>query len=64
MEASSVLVLTRKKDESLRIDEEIIVTIIDVKGDKVRLGVHAPSEIPVHREEVYQAIKRESRGDD
>jgi carbon storage regulator len=51
-----MLVLTRRKNERIRIGESIIVTVVEVRGDKVRIGIDAPQEIPVHREEVYQAI--------
>jgi carbon storage regulator len=51
-----MLVFTRKKDQQVVIDDKIIVTVIDVVGDKVRLGIQAPKEVPVHRREVYDAI--------
>lgn len=57
-----MLVLQRQKDESIMIGDDIEVTIIDVRRDKVRLGITAPSDIPVHRKEVYEAIKREGGG--
>ena len=53
-----MLVLSRRRDESIMIGEDITVTIVDIRGDKVRLGVDAPKEIPVHRQEVFEAIKR------
>ena len=53
-----MLVLTRKKNESIVIGENIVVTMIDVRGDKVRLGIDAPKEVSVHRREVYEAIQR------
>lgn len=53
-----MLVLSRKKNESIVINDDIRVVIVEIRGDKVRLGVEAPSEIPVHRLEVYEAIKR------
>ena len=56
-----MLVLSRQRDESICIGDNIVVTIVDIRGDKVRLGVEAPSEIPVHRQEVYDAIQRENR---
>lgn len=56
-----MLVLSRQRDQSIMIGDNIVVTIVDIRGDKVRLGIQAPSEIPVHREEVYEAIKREGR---
>jgi len=59
-----MLVLSRKPGESIRVDENIIVTIVEIRGDKVRLGIEAPREISVHRSEVYDAIKRkEADGD-
>ncbi len=54
-----MLVLSRQKDESIMIGDDVEITIVDVRGDKVRLGITAPKEIPVHRMEVYEAIKRE-----
>lgn len=51
-----MLVLSRKKNESIVIDESIVITIVDVRGDKVRLGIQAPREVPVHRSEVLAAI--------
>lgn len=54
-----MLVLTRKKDESIVIGDDIVITIVDVRGDKVRLGISAPNTVPVHRMEVWQAIQRE-----
>lgn len=53
-----MLVLSRKKNESIIINNDITITVIEVRGDKVRLGVDAPKEIPVHRREVYDAIQR------
>jgi len=54
-----VLVISRKKNEVINIGDNITITIVDVRGDKVRLGVVAPRDVPVHRHEVYDAIKRE-----
>jgi carbon storage regulator len=56
-----MLVLSRHRDESIMIGDNIVVTIVDIRGDKVRLGIEAPSDIPVHRQEVYEAIQRENR---
>ncbi|MDX1963983.1 MAG: carbon storage regulator CsrA [Pirellulales bacterium] len=56
-----MLVLSRQRDESIIIGDNIVVTIVDIRGDKVRLGINAPSEIPVHRQEVYEAIQRENQ---
>ena len=59
-----MLVLTRKRNERIRIGDDIIVEIADIRGDKVRLAIQAPKEVSVHREEVYEAIKRkEVKGD-
>lgn len=55
-----MLVLSRKKDESICIGDNIVITVVEIRGDKVRLGVNAPTEIPVHRREVYDAIQREN----
>jgi len=54
-----MLVLSRQKDESIIIGDNVEITIVDVRGDKVRLGITAPKEISVHRREVYEAIQRE-----
>ncbi len=54
-----MLVLSRKKNESIIIDERIVITVVEVRGDKVRLGIEAPREVPVHRSEVYAAIQAE-----
>ncbi len=54
-----MLVLSRQKDESIMIGDDVEITIVDVRGDKVRLGIKAPKCIPVHRMEVYEAIQRE-----
>ncbi len=53
-----MLVLSRKKNESIVINNDITVVVVEIRGDKVRLGVEAPKEVPVHRREVYDAIKR------
>ena len=53
-----MLVLSRHRDESIVINGDIVITIVDIRGDKVRLGVEAPREVPVHRREVYDAIQR------
>jgi carbon storage regulator len=56
-----MLVLSRQRDESIIIGDNIVVTIVDIRGDKVRLGIQAPTEIPVHRREVFEAIQRENQ---
>ncbi|MDG2131540.1 MAG: carbon storage regulator CsrA [Fuerstiella sp.] len=58
-----MLVLSRKKSESIVINDDVVVTVIEVRGDKVRLGIKAPREIPVHRKEVVDAMVRESQDD-
>ena len=54
-----MLVLSRQRDESIMIGDDVEIIIVDVRGDKVRLGITAPKEIPVHRREIYDAIQRE-----
>ncbi|MDX2198291.1 MAG: carbon storage regulator CsrA [Phycisphaerae bacterium] len=56
-----MLVLSRQRDESIIIGDNVQVTIVDIRGDKVRLGIVAPPEVTVHRKEVYDAIQRENR---
>ena len=53
-----MLVLSRKKDESIVINNDITIVVVEIRGDKVRLGVEAPKEVPVHRQEVFEAIAR------
>jgi carbon storage regulator len=53
-----MLVLSRKKNESIVINNDITIVVVEIRGDKVRLGIEAPKEVPVHRREVYEAIKR------
>ena len=53
-----MLILSRKKNESIKINDDITVMIVDIRGDKVRLGIEAPSNVPVHRAEIYEAIQR------
>jgi carbon storage regulator len=57
-----MLVLSRKKNESIVINNDITIVVVEIRGDKVRLGVEAPKEVPVHRREVYEAIHRSSAG--
>jgi carbon storage regulator len=51
-----MLVLSRKKNETIVINNDIVITVVEIRGDKVRLGIVAPKDVPVHREEVYEAI--------
>jgi carbon storage regulator len=55
-----MLVLSRQRDETIMIGDEIELTIVDIRGDKVRIGIKAPSQIAVHRKEVYDAIRLEN----
>ena len=55
-----MLVLSRQKDETIMIGDDVEITIVDIRGDKVRLGITAPTAVPVHRKEVYDAIRREN----
>lgn len=52
-----MLVLSRQRDEKIVIGDNIVITVVDIRGDTVRLGIQAPKEVPVHRQEVYDAIK-------
>jgi len=54
-----MLILTRRVGESIMIGEEVVVTVLGVKGNQVRIGVNAPKEVSVHREEIYERIKSE-----
>lgn len=56
-----MLVLTRKLNESIMVGDNVKITIVDVKGDQVKLGITAPREVAVHREEVYREIQKENR---
>ncbi len=56
-----MLVLSRQRDETIMIGDEIEITVVDIRGDKVRLGINAPSRIAVHRKEVYEAIRTENQ---
>jgi len=59
-----MLVLSRKKNESIIINDNIIVVVIEIRGDKVRLGFDAPKDVPIHRREVYDAMRRSEALDD
>lgn len=56
-----MLVLSRQRDQTVMIGDEIEITVVDIRGDRVRLGFKAPAEVPVHRKEVYEAIRRENQ---
>ena len=56
-----MLVLSRQRDETIMIGDDIEITVVDIRGDKVRLGINAPRSVQVHRKEVYEAIKRENK---
>jgi len=58
-----MLVLSRKKDEKIVIGDNISIMVVEIRGDKVRLGIEAPREVSVHRREVYDAIKRKAAAD-
>lgn len=58
-----MLVLSRQRDEIICIGDEIEVTVVDIRGDKVRIGITAPKHVQVHRKEVYEAIKRERKNE-
>ena len=57
-----MLVLSRKKNEAIHIANDITITVVEIRGDKVSLGIEAPREVPVHREEIFQAIEQENAG--
>ena len=57
-----MLVLSRQRDETIMIGDDVEITIVDIRGDKVRLGISAPPHVAVHRKEVYEAIRREKQG--
>lgn len=58
-----MLVLSRRPNESIVINDKIVITVIEIRGDKVRLGIEAPRDVPVHRSEVYAAIQNASETD-
>jgi carbon storage regulator len=55
-----MLVLSRKRNESIVIDGSIVITVVEIRGDKVRLGIEAPREVPIHRQEIFAAIAAEA----
>lgn len=59
-----MLVLSRKKNESIIINDDITIVVVEIRGDKVRLGIEAPKEVPVHRREVFDAIHRNEKTDE
>ena len=59
-----MLVLSRKKNESIIINDHITVTVVEIRGDKVRLGIDAPKDVSVHRREVYEAIQNQMKARD
>jgi carbon storage regulator len=61
---TAMLVLSRKKNETIVINDSITVTVIEIRGDKVRLGIEAPKDVSVHRREVYEAIQNQARSED
>lgn len=63
LEGREMLVLSRKKSESIVINDDVVITVVEVRGDKVRLGIQAPREVPVHRKEVLDAILKEKQGE-
>lgn len=54
-----MLVLSRKKDEAIVVADNVVITVVEIRGDKVRLGIEAPKETPVHRREVFDALRRQ-----
>ena len=59
-----MLVLSRQRDETIMIGDDIEITVVDIRNDKVRIGINAPAHIPVHRKEVYEAIQLEKKSAD
>lgn len=55
-----MLVLSRKKNESIVVDDSIVITVVEIRGDKVRLGIEAPREVPIHRSEIRDAMAAQS----
>ena len=59
-----MLILTRRIGETLMIGDDVTITVLGVKGNQVRIGVNAPKDVAVHREEIYQRIQKEKTGED
>jgi carbon storage regulator len=55
-----MLVLSRKRDESIIIGDDVVITVVDIKGEQVKIGVSAPKNVSIHRKEVYEAIQQEN----
>jgi len=64
LRGTAMLVLSRKKNESIIINDNITITVIEIRGDKVRLGIEAPKDVTVHRREVYEAIQNQGKSRD
>ena len=62
-ETEAMLVLSRKKNEKIVINDNVVITVVDIRGDKVRLGIQAPREVPIHRSEVHAAIQHEQEAE-
>jgi carbon storage regulator len=56
-----MLVFSRRREQKIRIGDDIVITLVEIRGDKTRIGIDAPIHIPVHRQETYEALKRENR---
>ena len=58
-----MLVLSRKVDQKIVINDKIVLTVVAIRGDKVRLGIEAPTDVPIHRKEIYEAIQKMQKDD-
>lgn len=56
-----MLVLSRKRDESIIIGDEIVITVVDIRGEQIKIGVTAPKDVSIHRHEIYEAIQEENK---
>ena len=63
-EEQGMLVLSRQRDESIMIGDDVKITVVEIRGNKVKLGIEAPTSVKVHRKEIYQAIKRQETADE